>query len=345
MSVFVIAEAGVNHNGDAERALAMVDVAAACGADAIKFQSFSAEKLAGKSADKADYQKRETGEGGQYAMLKALEMSDDLHHALVSRCAAKGIEFMSTPFDEDAADFLLSLGMIRIKVPSGEIVNHPFLKFLAAKNVPLIVSTGMADLAEVEEAVAVIAAVRAHHSFAAPLAEMLTILHCTSNYPAAPDAVNLRAMTTIGSATAMPVGYSDHTLGLAVSTAAVAMGAVVIEKHFTLDRLLPGPDHRASLMPDELAALIVQIRTVEAALGSPIKAPTPAELPVRAVARRSVSSARALAAGTDLAADDLALLRPGSGIAPKHYDALIGRRLIHDVAAGMPIAWDDLADA
>jgi N,N'-diacetyllegionaminate synthase len=345
MPVFVIAEAGVNHNGDADRALAMVDVAADCGADAIKFQSFSADKLAGKTADKADYQKRETGEGGQYAMLKALEMSEDLHRALVARCAAKGVEFMSTPFDEDAADFLLSLGMKRIKVPSGEIVNHPFLTHLAAKDVPLIVSTGMADLAEVEEAVAVIAAVRAAHGFAAPLEKMLTILHCTSNYPAAPGDVNLRAMATIGTATAMPVGYSDHTLGLAVSTAAVAMGAIVIEKHFTLDRTLPGPDHRASLMPDELAALIAQIRTVEAALGSPVKAPTAAELPVRAVARRSVSSARALVAGTVLASDDLALLRPGTGIAPKHHDALIGRRLVRDLADGMPIGWDDLADA
>ena len=343
MSVFVIAEAGVNHNGDAARALEMVDVAAECGADAIKFQSFSADKLAGKSADKADYQKRETGEGGQYAMLKALEMSEGLHRDLVARCAEKGIEFMSTPFDEEAADFLLTLGMKRIKVPSGEIVNHPFLKHLAGKDVPLIVSTGMADLAEVEEAVAVIAAVRAAHGFAAPLASMLTILHCTSNYPAAPGDVNLRAMTTIAGATGMAVGYSDHTLGMAVSTAAVALGATVIEKHFTLDRTLPGPDHRASLMPDELAALIGQIRTVEAALGSPEKAPTAAELPVRAVARRSVSSARALTAGTVLAADDLVLLRPGTGIAPKYYEALPGRVLARDVAAGMPLAWDDLA--
>jgi len=208
--------------------------------------------------------------------------------------------------------------------------------------VPLIVSTGMADLAEVEGAVTVIAGVRAARAFAAPLASMLTILHCTSNYPAAPEDVNLRAMTTIAEATAMPVGYSDHTLGLAVSTAAVALGATVIEKHFTLDRTLPGPDHRASLMPDELTALIGQIRTVEAALGSPVKAPTAAELPVRAVARRSVTSARALTAGAVLTADDLALLRPGTGIEPRYFEVLPGRTLVRDVVAGMPLSWDDL---
>ncbi len=345
MPVFVIAEAGVNHNGDADRALAMVDVAAQAGADAIKFQSFSAEKLAGKTAEKADYQKRETGEGGQYAMLKALEMSSELHEALVTRCAEQGIEFMSTPFDEDAADFLLTLGMKRIKVPSGEIVNHPFLRHLADKDVPLIVSTGMADLAEVEEAVAVIGETRTRLGFAAPLTDMLTILHCTSNYPAAPEDVNLRAMTTIASATSMPIGYSDHTLGLAVPTAAVALGATVIEKHFTLDRTLPGPDHRASLEPGELAALIAQIRAVEAALGSPVKAPTASELPVRAVARRSVSSAHAMNAGHRLSLDDLVLLRPGTGIAPKHFEDLSGRTLVRDVAAGVPLTWDDIAAA
>jgi N,N'-diacetyllegionaminate synthase len=340
MSVFVIAEAGVNHNGDGDRALAMVDVAAECGADAIKFQSFSAEKLAGKTADKADYQKRETGEGGQFAMLKALEMSEELHRALFDRCAAKGIEFMSTPFDEAAADFLLGMGMTRIKVPSGEIVNHPFLRYLARKRVPLIASTGMADLQEVVDAVSVVQDVWNSNEYNG----LLTILHCTSNYPAAPEDVNLRAMITIAEATGMAVGYSDHTLGLAVSTAAVAMGAKVIEKHFTLDRTLPGPDHRASLMPDELAALIAQIRTVEAALGSPVKAPTAAELPVRAVARRSVTSVRDLRTGQVIDAGDVALLRPGTGIEPKHLDGVIGRTLARDVDAGMPLTWEDISD-
>lgn len=340
--VFVIAEAGVNHNGDEQRALDMVDVAAHAGADAIKFQSFSADKLVGVSAEKAEYQKRGTGEGSQHAMLKALEMSDALHEALVARCAAAGIEFMSTPFDEDAADMLVGLGMRRIKVPSGEITNHPFLRHLAGKDRPLIVSTGMATMAEIADALDVIAKARAVRGFIAPLEEMVTVLHCTSNYPAEAADVNLRAMRTIAEETGMPVGYSDHTLGLPVSTAAVAMGATVIEKHFTLDRALPGPDHGASLTPDELAALIAQIRTVEVALGSPVKAPTEAELPMRAIARRSVAAARDLSAGTILTRGDLALLRPGSGIAPRHLDEIGGRILARDIAHGAPLAWEDL---
>jgi N,N'-diacetyllegionaminate synthase len=336
MSVFIIAEAGVNHNGDAERALDMVATAAGAGADAIKFQTFSAEKLVGPKADKAAYQKRETGEGGQMAMLKALEMSEDLHVRLIARCAECGIEFMSTPFDEAAADFLIGLGMKRIKIPSGELTNHPFLRFLAAKDLPLILSTGMADMAEVEEAVAVIASVR-------PGAGRLTVLHCTSNYPAALDEVNLRAMNAIAARTGMPVGYSDHTLGSEVAVAATALGARVIEKHFTLDRTLPGPDHRASLEPGELKAMIAQIRGVELALGSDVKAPSPAELEVRGVARRSVTAARDLAAGTTLGEGDLILLRPATGIAPRHLDELAGRTLQRAVEAGTPLAWEDLA--
>lgn len=343
MKVFIIAEAGVNHNGDAARALEMVDVAARAGADAIKFQTFSADKLVSHQAEKAEYQKRETGEGSQHAMLKALEMSNALHTALIVRCAQAGIEFMSTPFDNEAADMLVGLGMRRIKVPSGEITNHPFLRHLASKDQPLIVSTGMATMAEIAEALDVITKVRAARGFAAPLEAVVTVLHCTSNYPAEPGDVNLRAMRTIADETGVPVGYSDHTLGLAVSTAAVAMGATVIEKHFTLDRTLPGPDHRASLTPDELAALIIQIRMVEAALGSPVKAPTEAELPVRAVARRSVSVARDLPTGAMLTRGDLALLRPGTGIAPRHIDELGGRTLARGVVRGTPLVWEDLA--
>jgi N,N'-diacetyllegionaminate synthase len=343
MSVFVIAEAGVNHNGDSDRALAMVDAARQAGADAVKFQTFSADKLAAPGAEKADYQKRETGEGGQHAMLKALEMSEDLHQRLIARCAEVGVEFMSTPFDEEAADFLVSHGMRRIKVPSGEIVNHPFLKHLARLDRPLIVSTGMATMDEIVEAVAVIEATRDEAGLAAPLDQMLTILHCTSNYPAAPSDVNLRAMRTIAEVTGMPVGYSDHTLGLAVSTAAVALGAAVIEKHFTLDVTLPGPDHRASLTVEQLTDLVAQIRDVEVALGSAVKAPTAAELPVRAVARRSVTARRDLAPGHVLTLDDLILLRPASGIAPKHQDAVVGRTVLHAVQAGQPLTWNDLS--
>lgn len=343
MSVFIIAEAGVNHNGDADRALAMVDAAAEAGADAVKFQTFSADKLAAPGAEKAEYQKRETGEGDQHAMLKALEMSDDLHRRLIARCIERGVEFMSTPFDEQAADLLDGLGMARIKVPSGEIVNHPFLRHLAAKNRPMIVSTGMATMLEIEEALAVIAQARVAHGLTAPMTEMVTVLHCTSNYPAAASDVNLRAMQTIAEVTGHPIGYSDHTLGLAVSTAAVAMGATVIEKHFTLDRNLPGPDHSASLTVEELSRLVRQIRDVEAALGSPVKAPSEVELPVRAVVRRSVMARRALPAGHALTAGDLILLRPASGIEPKHFDALSGRVLAAAIEAGQPLTWDHLA--
>lgn len=342
MSVFIIAEAGVNHNGDADRALEMVDVAAAAGANAIKFQTFSADKLVSPQAEKAEYQKRETGEGSQYAMLKALEMSDDLHRALFDRCIRAGIEFMSTPFDENSADMLVELGMPRIKVPSGEITNHPFLRHLAGKNRQMIVSTGMANMEEIVDALTVISETRHNSGFAAPMTDVVTVLHCTSNYPADATEVNLRAMRSIAEQTGMPVGYSDHTLGLAVSTAAAALGAEVIEKHFTLDRSLPGPDHRASLTPEELGALIAQIRMVEAALGSPIKAPGEAELAVRAVARRSVAASRDLTAGTVLKRTDLALLRPGTGIPPRHIDEIGGRRLMSDILRGTPLLWDDL---
>lgn len=342
MKTFVIAEAGVNHNGSDALALQLVETAARCGADAVKFQTFSADKLVRPGAEKAEYQKRQTGEGDQYAMLKALEMSPELHRRLYARCSELGIEFMSTPFDEDAADFLLQLGMRRIKVPSGEITNTPFLEFLAAKDVPLIVSTGMASLEEIEEAVRVIAATRERLGLAAPLAEVVTILHCTSNYPAAFGDVNLRAMDTIARATGLPVGYSDHTLGLAVSTAAVALGARVIEKHFTLDRQLPGPDHAASLEPGELAALVGQIRAVEQALGSAAKQPTDSELPVRALVRRSVTAVRAIAEGAVVQAADLALQRPGTGIPPREAQQVPGKRARRAIPAGTTLQWSDL---
>jgi N,N'-diacetyllegionaminate synthase len=342
MSTYIIAEAGVNHNGDEKLALQLVETAAACGADAVKFQTFSADKLVRPGADKAEYQKRETGSGDQHSMLKALEMSPELHRKLLARCKEVGIEFMSTPFDEDAVDFLLELGMRRIKVPSGEISNEPFLDFLASKGMPLIVSTGMATLAEIERAVAVIGAARLRAGYTGELASSLTILHCTSNYPAQCSDVNLRAMRTIADATGMPVGYSDHTLGLAVSTAAVALGATVIEKHFTLDRDMPGPDHKASLSPQELAALVRQIRDVEVALGSSVKAPTASELQVRALVRRSVTTARAVTAGSVLTADDLVLLRPGNGIEPREIGQVVGRRAARDLPTGTTLLWPDL---
>lgn len=340
--VFIIAEAGVNHNGSDALAIELVEAAARCGADAVKFQTFSAEKLVRPGAEKAEYQKRETGAGDQFSMLKALEMSADLHRRLIQRCKELNIEFMSTPFDEAAADFLLELGMRRIKVPSGEITNIPFLEFLAAKGVPLIVSTGMATLAEIQAAVATIAATRTKAGIAGSLDDALTILHCTSNYPAQYADVNLRAMQTIAAATACPVGYSDHTLGIAISTAAVALGARVIEKHFTMDRDLPGPDHKASLTTEELAAMVQQIRAVEQALGSAVKEPTASELPVRQLVRRSVTTVRALRAGELLGADDVVLLRPGNGIPPAELGAVAGRAVLRDIPAGTTLQWLDL---
>ena len=342
MKVFVIAEAGVNHNGDENLALELVDVAAKCGADAVKFQTFSANTLVSPEAEKAEYQKKSTGDGNQYSMLKALEMSDDLHRRLFQRCEELGIEFMSTPFDERAADFLLGIGMTRIKVPSGEITNIPFLQFLAGKGLPMIVSTGMASMDEIEVAVETIRDARLGAGHAGDLSDALTILHCTSNYPAECSDVNLRAMQTIANETGLPVGYSDHTLGLSISTAAVALGATVIEKHFTLDTNLNGPDHKASLSPQELEQLIQQIRDVERALGSAIKQPSASELPVRELVRRSVTMINSVAAGAPIKQEDIALLRPGTGIAPVHFASIAGRVAARDMLAGATLRWEDL---
>lgn len=339
---FIIAEAGVNHNGNPRLAMDLVDTAARCGADAVKFQSFSADKLVAPGAEKAEYQKRETGDGSQHAMLKALEMSEALHRELFARCSEMGIEFMSTPFDSAAADFLLALGMKRIKVPSGEITNEPFLAFLAAKGLPLIISTGMASMDEIRRAVEIVEATRKKSGFQEPLTDMLTILHCTSNYPAQCRDVNLLAMRSITRDTGLPIGYSDHTLGLAVSTAAVALGATVIEKHFTLDRSMVGPDHKASLSPEELGELVRQIRDVEAALGSPIKQPAVSELPVRALVRRSVTAARLIRTGQVITASDVVLLRPGTGIQPRELAEALGKHAVHDIDAGVTIQWPDL---
>lgn len=338
---FVIAEAGVNHNGDQNIALQLVDIAADAGADAVKFQTFSADRLTRRGAEKADYQKQATGDGDQYDMLKALEMSVDMHHRILERCRDRNIEFMSTAFDEECFDFLVSLGIKRVKVPSGEIVNYPLLRHMARANLPMILSTGMATLEEVGDAAAVIA-----DSRTAPIdvsQPALTILHCTSNYPASPADVNLLAMRTIAREIGVPVGYSDHTLGTTVSVAAVALGAEVIEKHFTIDQSLAGPDHKASLPPDELKAMIRSIREVEAALGDGIKAPTSSELPVRNLVRRSVTASRDIAAGEVLGQEHVALLRPGYGIPPKDLEQVIGRSAARAIVAGETLLWTDLA--
>ncbi len=339
----VIAEAGVNHNGSLELAHRLVEVAAAAGADVVKFQTFKAEQLASASAPKAAYQVEQTGGGDQLAMLRQLELPMQAFAELADHCRQQGIGFLSTPFDLASARALIDLGMEQLKVPSGELTNAPLLRGLAATGLPLIVSTGMATLEEVEQAVGWIAAARAAAGHSAPLSEVLTLLHCTSNYPTPLAAVNLRAMQTLAECFGMPVGYSDHTAGITVAPLAVALGAQVIEKHFTLDRTLAGPDHQASLEPDELVALVQQVRATETALGSPVKGPVEAELEVRVAARRSVTLARDLPAGAALADTDLILQRPGHGIAPVDLGQVLGRQLRAALCAGHTLQWGDLA--
>lgn len=332
---FIIAEAGVNHNGDLDLARRMIDAAASAGADAVKFQTFSAERIASPNAPKAEYQKRSGGgEQSQFEMLKALELTPDDHRALMDHCRGAGVIFLSSPFDEQSADLLAELGVAGYKIPSGELTNWPYLAHVAAKGKPMIVSTGMADLNEVAAALAVIEA-----AGDPPLA----LLHCVSAYPADPAGVNLRAMLALEGEFGRPVGFSDHTQGLAVALAAAALGATVIEKHFTLDRSLPGPDQTASIEPDQLAELVAGVRTVESALGDGRKRPTPEEENTAAVARKSLFAARDLAAGEVIGPADLISLRPGTGISPARRDEIIGRRVKADIAAGTMLAWEMLA--
>ena len=323
---FVIAEAGVNHNGSLDLAFQLVDQAALSGADAVKFQTFKAERLVTPDAPKAGYQKEMTGAAeSQYEMLRRLELSEQDHGVLFDYCKQKGILFLSTPFDEASADFLETLGVAAYKVGSGEITNLPLLEHIAAKGKPMIVSTGMSTLGEVEIAVQ---AVRRQGN------QDLILLHCVSNYPADPAEANLRAMHTMMAAFGTPVGFSDHTPGISVALAAVALGACVVEKHFTLDRTLPGPDHRASLEPDELQALVKGIREVEVSLGTGLKLPVQRELDTAAVARKSLTAGRDLAAGEILDPGMVAIKRPGTGLPPMMLPYVVGRRLRQAVKAG-----------
>lgn len=323
---FIIAEAGVNHNGDLDLAHQLVDTAVTARADAVKFQTFIAEKVVSATAPKAEYQKKttETAES-QLEMIKRLELPFSAFAQLKTYCEEKGILFLSTPFDDESADFLDSLGMSAFKIPSGEITNLPFLRHIARKGKPIIMSTGMATLGEVEMAVSTI------ESTGNP---PLTLLHCVSNYPADPADVNLRAMLTLQTAFGLPVGYSDHTMGLEVSFAAVALGACVIEKHFTLDRALPGPDHQASLEPSELAEMVAGIRKIESALGNGRKTPAASERNTADVARKSLVAAQDLKAGVRLTDEHLAIKRPGTGLPPAMYEQIVGRVIKQDVSAG-----------
>jgi len=332
---FVIAEAGVNHDGDSERARRLVEAAAAAGADAVKFQTFDAGRLATTAAPKAAYQVATTGDGeSQLEMLRRLQLSNEAHRMLAEAARAAGLIFLSTPFDPPSADLLDSLDVPAFKLSSGELTNLPFLAYVAAKRRPLLVSTGMADLAEVEAAVDTI-----HETGARDLA----LLHCVSSYPAAPEDANLRAMDTLAARFQVPVGFSDHTLGLEVALAAVARGACVLEKHVTLDRTAPGPDHAASLEPAEFAALVRGVRRVEAALGHGRKEPAAAEADVARVARRSLVASRDIPEGAALTAGAVTALRPGTGLSPALLPSLLGRRARHAIAAGTLITLDMLS--
>ena len=319
-AVYIIAEAGVNHNGSLERAKEMIDVAASTGVDAVKFQTFIAESLVTRTAAKADYQQQATDAAeSQFEMLKKLELSLSDFEELKVRCEERKVDFISTPFDLVTIDMLVDLGVDKWKLPSGELTNLLYLRKIGALKQEVILSTGMANVDEVSAAVSVLESSGVRR-------EQLTLLHCNSEYPTPMHDVNLRAMQTLESA--FPglkgVGYSDHTLGIEVPIAAVAMGASVIEKHFTLDRTLPGPDHRASLEPDDLKAMVVGIRNIEAALGDGRKEPTESELKNRQIARKSIVAARAIAPGEKFTEENLTVKRPGAGLSPMMWDELIG---------------------
>jgi N,N'-diacetyllegionaminate synthase len=320
----VIAEAGVNHNGDLQLAKKLVDAAAEARADVIKFQTFQASHLATQHAELALYQHMSVDNvEGQFALLKSLELTPEQHADLIDYCQQKKIEFLSTAFDFPSIQLLASLKLKRWKVPSGEITNLPYLRQIGKQEQPVILSTGMAYLGEIEAALAEL-------EKAGTCRSRITVLHCTTEYPAPPEEVNLRAMNTIAQAFGVAVGYSDHTDGIAVPIAAVAMGATIIEKHLTLDRNLPGPDHKASLEPDLFAAMVQGIRTIELALGEGIKRPMPSELPNLPVVRKSLVAARPIRSGELFSETNLTAKRPGTGISPMHWDDWIGRKAPRD---------------
>lgn len=332
---YVIAEAGVNHDGSIDVAMELVAAARGAGADAVKFQTFKAEDLTTSTAGRAEYQKHNMGEDGpQQSMLKGLQLSAEDHTTLKERCDEFGIEFLSSPFDEPSVDLLAEMGLKRFKVPSGELTNLPLLRRVARVADAVILSTGASWLSEVEAAVRTLTDAGVHD---------LTLLHCVSEYPAPAEQINLRAMTTLKHAFGLPVGYSDHTLGSAVPIAAVAMGAVMIEKHITLDRSSPGPDHAASADPAQFKEMVDGIRAVEAALGDGLKRPMPVEIANRDLVRKSVTTAVAIRAGEPFTDGSLTLKRPGTGIAPADLPSLMGRRAARDLEADETVTWTDVA--
>ena len=319
IKTLIIAEAGVNHNGDLDLAKQLINAAADAGADLVKFQTFNANRQVTRTAKKADYQTQTTSSTeSQHAMLRRLELTEEMHHQLIAHCLTQNIGFLSTGFDIESVDLLVSLGQECFKIPSGEITTLPFLRHIASNGKPIILSTGMATLGEIEAAIEVL------EQTGTPRVKV-TILHCTTEYPTPMNEVNLRAMQSIHAAFDVAVGYSDHTEGIEIAIAAVAMGASVIEKHFTLDRTFPGPDHRASLEPAELKAMVTAIRNIEIALGDGIKRLTPSEARNKPVARKSLVASRAISIGEMFTAENLTTKRPGTGISPMRWDEFIGQ--------------------
>lgn len=337
--VLIIAEAGVNHNGDIQKAFQLIDAAVEAGVDYVKFQTFKAETIVSPKAKKADYQAKNIGDtdDSQFNMLKKLELSDSDHHELIKYADQKGIAFFSTAFDVEGVKYLNQLGLDRFKVPSGEITNYPYLRAIAQLGKPVILSTGMATLGEIEDAIHVL------RTFGIKRKD-ITVLHCNTEYPTPMEDVNLKAMKTIGRAFGVAIGYSDHTLGIEVPIAATALGATVIEKHFTLDRNLPGPDHKASLEPQELKAMVLAIRNIELAIaGNGRKEPSKSEVKNKEIARKSIHLSKALQQGDILTEDNIIALRPGDGISAMEWERVMGRAIAHDKEAFHKLNWSDLS--
>jgi N-acetylneuraminate synthase len=321
----IIAEAGVNHNGNIEMAKQLIEAAADAGVDYVKFQTFKTEKLVSVDAKQAEYQQKNIGKKGdsQFEMLKKLELSIDDHHQLIAHCKLHSIKFLSTAFDLESIDLLHNLGIDLFKIPSGEVTNLPYLKKIGSFNKKVILSTGMCVMEEIKDAVNALVNAGTERS-------NISVLHCTTDYPTAMVDVNLNAMLSIKEHLDLPIGYSDHTLGIEVPIAAVAMGATIIEKHFTLDKTLPGPDHKASLEPEELKAMVVAIRNIEKAFGEAEKQPTETEKKNMLVGRKSIHLSKDLPQGHILSEEDLIMKRPGDGISPMQMATVVGKKLVKD---------------
>jgi len=331
---YIIAEAGVNHNGSVLIARRLIDAAKECGADAVKFQTFKAENIVSREADKAEYQKKNTAaDESQYQMIKKYELTPDDHIDLINFCRVKDIDFLSSPFDEESADLLEHLGVRQFKIPSGEITNHPFLRYLAQKGRPMILSTGMSTMGEIEEALNIISSTGNCQ---------ISLLHCVTEYPAPFEEINLRALNTMKLAFGVPVGYSDHTPGIEIPLAAVALGAVIIEKHITLNKTMEGPDHKASLEPHEFKEMVAGIRNVERALGNGIKKPAPCELKNMLIVRKSLVAIKNIKKDEIITKEAIAVKRPGLGILPKEMNNIIGLKAKIDIEADDIITWDKL---